>query len=412
MIKTLKQQGMTDTAIAEYLGIDRKTVSKYKNNFDSPKYERKKGKTKLDEYKDYIEGRLSKYNITSVKLYEEIQKQGFTGKYGIVNLYVRKTKKKLKQEAVIRFETLPGEQAQVDWGFCGEIYDPEQKQFIKLNCFLMVLGFSRMKYIEFFPDASITSFLKGHNNAFKYFGGYTKEILYDNLKSVVIKRKIRAKDSDFNKKFMDFAGYYGINPILARPYKPNTKGKVENSVNYVKQNFLCGEEFKSLKEINNKALEWLSKVNNMIHGTTKEKPIDRLKKENLISIENRNMYDITPTFYRKVSIDCHFSYNGNFYSVPYKYANKEVSVKEIEGKIVVKYRDDLIAEHEIINGFKGKYITNAEHIKGLKELRTRNSILCYKKKKKKEEKNLLYSKVNKYYEDVEKRDLKTYEIGG
>jgi len=113
----------------------------------------------------------------------------------------------------------------------------------------------------------------GHNNAFKYFGGHTKEILYDNLKSVVIKRAIRAKESKFNKKFMDFAGYYGFNPILCRPYKPNTKGKVENSVLYVRQNFFAGEEFTSLNDINRKSQEWLKAINARIHSTTKQQPI-------------------------------------------------------------------------------------------------------------------------------------------
>jgi transposase len=132
---------------------------------------------------------LEKYNLTSFKLYEEILKKGYEGKYGMVNKFVNKIKKKLRKQAYIRFETLPGEQAQVDWGYMGELYDHNLKRQVKIYCFVIVLGYSRTVYVDFFTDMKTRNFLIGHNNAFKYFGGYTKEILYDNLKSVVIKRK-------------------------------------------------------------------------------------------------------------------------------------------------------------------------------------------------------------------------------
>jgi len=408
MIKSLKNQGLNISEIANALNLDRKTVSNNLRKDKTPKYIRSKVYSKLDGFKDYVDKRLEKYNISSLKLYEEIQKQGFKGKYGIVNSYVKSVKKKLKNDAVIRFETMPGEQAQVDWGYCGKIFDCVKRKWIKINCFVMVLGYSRMRYIEFFEDQKIESFLQGHNNAFKYFNGYTREVLYDNLKSVVIKRLMRAKDSVFNKKFMDYAGYYGFQPILARPYKPNTKGKVENTVKYVKQNFLSGEEFNSLNEINQKAKIWLEKVNNKIHATTKEVPFIRLKKEGLLSIQNKQLYDLTPTYYRIVQKDCHFSFRANFYSVPYKYAGKEVNIKLIDNIIYVKYRNILIASHNLNIKDRYKYITKEEDIKELREIRIKNKAKI--RKYKKEESIKLMLKMNNHYiDDVEKRDLRTYE---
>ena len=271
----------------------------------------------------------------------------------------------------------------------------------------MVLGYSRYKYIEFFTTQNTAAFLKGHNNAFKYFKGYTKEILYDNLKSVVIKRLLKTKDSVFNKKFMDFAGYYGFKPILCRPYKPNTKGKVENAVNYIKKNFLAGEEFKSLRELNSRALEWLNKVNNKIHSTTKEIPANRLKRENLISLESKDLYDLTETIYRKVLTNCHFSYNANLYSVPYKYAGKEISIKLKDSYLHVNYRGQEIAKHKEETNKKGVYITMDSHLKGLKELRY--GIFKKREPKIKEITTLtsLYKNIN--IEEVEQRDLQIYE---
>jgi len=368
-IKNLKLKGLTNIAIAEQLGISRKTVYNHLKKNKTPKYIRKlKKDSKLKNYIEYIDSRLEKYNLTSWKLFEEIKKQGYTGKYGIVNNFVKKQKKNLRKKAYIRFETLPGEQAQVDWGYMGQIYDNQLKKYIKIYCFVIVLGYSRTVYIDFFSDMKTQNFLIGHNNAFKYFGGYTKDILYDNLKSVVIKRKLKTKDSEFNKKFMDFAGYYGFKPILSRPYHPETKGKVEKMVDYVKRNFYAGENFNSLSDIINRSKNWLKKVNNRIHQTTKEIPFDRLKKENLIFLENKKMYDTRISYFRKVQKDVHFSFKGNFYSVPIKYVNKEITILEKNNNTFdVFYQNKLIVNHYLTLIGSGNYITKKEHLDELEK---------------------------------------------
>ena len=370
MIRQLFNQGLTITEIAKIVNLTRKTVSANLKKDTAPKYHRSKQKeSKLNLYKEYMRMQLEAYNLTAERLFKKIKEQGYKGGYGIVAKFVNIEKKALRKQAVLRFETLPGEQTQVDWGYFGKIYDQEQKRRIKLYCFFMILGYSRALYIEFFERAHIINFLMGHNNAFKYFGGYTKEILYDNLKSVVIKRAIRAKESKFNKKFMDFAGYYGFNPILCRPYKPNTKGKVENSVLYVRQNFFAGEEFTSLNDINRKSQEWLKAINARIHSTTKQQPIERLKLEELLPIKDKKMYDTSIIKYRRVFNDCHFSYEGNFYSVPYKYAGKEISVKEESNEITVFYRQEIIAQHTLLSVAKGQRISTPSHFEGLREIR-------------------------------------------
>lgn len=374
MIRQLFNQGLTITEIANIVNLTRKTVSVNLKKETTPKYTRKKQKeSKLNPYKDYIKAQLEAYNLTAERLFKKIKEQGYKGGYGIVAKFVNIEKNALQKQAVLRFETLPGEQAQVDWGYFGEIYDQEQKRRIKLYCFFMILGYSRTLYIEFFERAHIENFLIGHNNAFKYFGGYTKEILYDNLKSVVIKRALRAQESEFNKKFMDFAGYYGFNPILCRPYKPNTKGKVENSVLYVRQNFFAGEEFTSLNNINKKTQEWLKIVNARIHSTTKQQPIERLKLEGLLLIKDKKMYDTSVIKYRRVFNDCHFSYGGNFYSVPYNFAGKEISVKEENNEITVFYRQEIITRHTLIAA-KGERVSTSSHFEGLREIRMSHAV--------------------------------------
>ncbi len=363
-VKQMKNSGMTITEIGRFINADRKTVRKLLKHESSPVYERKTNKQSLlEDYKEYIELKLSKNNLTAQKLYKEILNQGYIGKYGIVSKYVTTVKDTVSTKAMLRFETLPGEQAQVDWGYFGNFYDNELKQNIRLCCFFMVLGFSRKKFIYFFNGDNTDNFLLGHNLAFKYFNGYTKEILYDNLKSVVIKRAFRVKDSEFNKKFTDFAGFYGFNPILARPYKPSTKGKVERTVRYVREDFFNGETFHSLEELNNEAMKWLDKVDNKIHYGTYKIPNEQFKQEQLTEI--KKYYDLSKTIYRQVQKDCLFCYETNYYSVPYLYANKEVSIKKDFNKLYVYYRNEVIAVHIVHNG-KHFYVVSQEHRHELK----------------------------------------------
>ena len=126
----------------------------------------------------------------------------------------------------------------------------------KLYCFLMVLGYSRMRYIEFVTDMSTNTLIRCHQNAFRYFGGYPEEILYDNMKQVVIKRLLKQEDSTLNRQFEDFAGFYGFKPVLCRPYRGQTKGKVERTVQFVRDNFMIGIKYNRLADLNGQALAW------------------------------------------------------------------------------------------------------------------------------------------------------------
>lgn len=156
---------------------------------------------------------------------------------------------------------MPGLQGQVDWAFFEDHLVYEDGKWKKLYCFLMILGYSRMRYIEFVTDMSTNTLIRCHQNAFRYFGGYPEEILYDNMKQVVVKRLLKQEDSTLNRQFEDFAGFYGFKPVLCRPYRGQTKGKIERTVHFVRDNFMTGIKYKSLNDINGQALAWCNKVN-------------------------------------------------------------------------------------------------------------------------------------------------------
>lgn len=196
----------------------------------------------------------------------------------------------------------------------------EDGKWKRRYCFLLVLGCSRMRYIEFVTDMSTNILIRCHQNAFRYFGGYPEEILYDNMKQVVVKQLLKQEDSTLNRQFEDFAGFYGFKPILCRPYRGQTKGKVERTVRFVRDNFMIGIKYNSLADLNGQALAWCNKVNGKVHATINEIPFERLKKEGLSPLKRE--YIIDKINLRRVQKDCLISYAGNQYSVPAEYVRQ------------------------------------------------------------------------------------------
>ena len=387
MIRDMKDRGMSNREIARDLGISRNTVSKLLRTTRLTDHRKRKRGSKLDPYRDRIRELINQHNLSSVRILEEIRKIGYNGGYTILKEYCRELRKDRRIQAVYRYETDPGKQSQVDFGEFGHM-DIDGKSR-KLYAFSMILGYSRMRYVEFTTDISTENVIRMHLNAFSFYGGFTDTILYDNMKQVVIDRKIRASESRFNQKFMDFAEYYGIVIRLCYPYRPETKGKIENTIKYVRYNFWSGRTFESLSDINAQCREWLQKVNSQIHGTTHEIPAERLKKETLNPLSSVPAYMTRKEEIRKVSRDCYISYKGNRYSVPWKYAGRECRIIEESATLSIEIDSSIVAVHEILPG-TGRISRKREHFDGLlKAIREENSAV--------------------YGQMVETRDLKRYE---
>jgi transposase len=282
LIKELFYRGFNKSEIARITGFDRKTVRKYLLQNTVPEPQKRPLKpSKLDPYKPYILEKLNEGPYTAVRLFREIQEMGFNGGETIVRDFIRKVRPKQGVPAIIRYETKPGIQSQVDWGELGTIeVDGKLK---KLFCFNMILGYSRMRYVEFTLSMDTPTLIQCHINAFDHFRGYTQEILYDNMKQVVIKRALKSSDSEWNSQYEDFFKHYGFIPRLCRPYRPQTKGKIENTVGYVKRDFFLGRRFTSLDNLNAQVHKWLKIVNSTVHGTTYQIPLERLKETRKVS---------------------------------------------------------------------------------------------------------------------------------
>jgi len=360
--KMLRKEGCSKSEIARLLSIDRKTVRKALQSEKPPSYPVVKRSSKLDPFKDYIKMRLADGVLNAVKLLREIKQRGYTGKVSILRDFVRPLKQEQHRQAWLRFETVPGEQAQVDWGhfYCIDSTGKVRRCY----CFTMILGFSRCLYAEFTSSMDLLSLLRCHINAFDYFGGHTRTILYDNMKQVLLFRD-ETGQLHFHPRFLDFACYYGFQPKVCQPYRPQTKGKVENSIKYIRQSFSQGEPLTTIAVLNHNVRVWLDSVANVrIHATTQKEPFERRKQEVLVPLP-AVPYDTSRIESRIATKDCFISYHGNRYSVPARYIRQALTVRDSgDGQLRIYCRDKLIATHRLSTE-KGQMILNPVHTRDI-----------------------------------------------
>jgi hypothetical protein len=218
-------------------------------------------------------------------------------------------------------------------------------------------------------DQKLGTLLRMHEEAFRQLGGVPEEILYDRMKTVWLGADERG-EIIWNPVFVDFARYWGFKPRLCRPYRAQTKGKIEAGVKYVRRNFLCGlqgREPGSLIDFNTQLRVWVWEVaNQRIHGTTHEAVSARWNAEQLTlqPIENRPAYAYLDEELRKVARDAYVCWEGSRYSVPWQYAGKEVWVREEDAGVEVHFSGDRVAVHERAPR-RHAVITNPEHHSGI-----------------------------------------------
>jgi len=348
-IKFLVQQGVQKSRIAERLGISRQTVYNHLDRTEPFPKPRPQRPSKLDPFKDHIRARLEKYDLPATVLLRELAAMGYEGGITILREFIRPLKAEFVRRVTERFETIPGEQAQLDWGECGTVLVDGQRR--KLYVFVLVLGYSRMTYARFTTSTRLPVLLDCLGRAFQALG-IPAELLVDNMKQAVDQHDITTGTVRWNAKFLDFVEHFGVLPAASPPYWPRVKGKVERGVGYLKTSFLEGRSFTDLEDLNHQLEHWLDTVANVrIHGTTGERPIDRhqLELERLRPASAVPAYDVRPLELRKVPADCHFSFEGVRYSVPPEACGHTVTVRpsgERPGDLLsVSLGDELLVEH-------------------------------------------------------------------
>lgn len=317
--------------------------------------------SKLDAYKGYITERIEKHpHIPATAVYEEIVRLGYTGRIRIVMEYLAGIRGK-KREVFLRIETLPGEYAQVDWANCGIVQIGNAVR--KLSCFVMVLSYSRMIYLEFRLSQCLEDFIQCHINAFKFFGGVPRKALYDNVKTVVLSRL--GSDIRLNPRFMEFAGVFLFEPVCCNPGRGNEKGKVESGIKYIRSNFLIRQTL-AWPDINAEAVRWRDETANLRqHATTRERPTDRFAQEKpfLMALPDKE-YDASIIRPVNATSQALVRFDGNAYSVPYTLAHKPLLLKATRHEVSVYDGIRQIALHNR-SYERGVAVEDAKHYAGL-----------------------------------------------
>jgi transposase len=346
------RQGHGKRKLARELGLDRKTVKRILAQERPVSSHRTVARpTAITPYLDYIHRRAAEVDYNAYRIFHELQGLGYAGGYEMVKLVVRplRAERDRLAEATLRFETAPGRQAQVDWG---TTWAQMSKQHVRVQVFVMVLGYSRRLYVEFTRDQQLATLTACHQHAFDWFGGLTEELLYDNPKTVVLKRDQEGRVIAWNPQFWDFARYYGFTPRLCRPYRAQTKGKVESGVKYVKRSFVLGRPFPSWDALNPTVQEWVVTVaDQRIHGTTFRRPADVFSEERLRSHRERPPYLLQTSLLRTVARDCLVTVETNRYSVPAAYVGQTVEVQwGTDATVQIYHQGTLIATHGRASG--------------------------------------------------------------
>lgn len=357
------KEGVPKAVIARKLGISRMTVYRQAvSGKTAPGYTPRPPKPRvIDPFRDYIQERLARYpELTAVRLLSEIKLEGYAGKYSAVKEFVRLIRPKAPLELEERFETLPGDQAQVDFATF-------KTPFGTVHALLVVLSWSRHLWARFYLHQDELTVLGGLHRAFVSFSGVPKTLLFDRMKTAVASSGEDGR-AIFNEEMLRFAAYYGFRPTACRPYRAKTKGKVERAVSYLRTSFFYGRAFRDLEDLNTQLEAWLrDTANARIHATTKEVPEVRLGQERAhLSPLPTGGYTPFVSLGRRVGHDGYVSYNGNDYSVPEGLVRPDVTVLASLEEVRLYQDGCLIGIHPVLEG-KGRHHLDPEHRRGKKE---------------------------------------------
>lgn len=324
-------EGLSIRQVADLLGLSRKKTTRL---IEKGGIVRKQKKSILDDYARLIEDWYETYpSLKATQVWDRLRTYGFPGHYTTVKEYTRQFRRK-KRRMYHELTFLPGEEAQVDWM-------QRQFSFGVAYGFVFILSYSRYLYCRFYPRQSMEFFLEGHIDAYREIGGVPRRGRYDNLKSVVIRRK---PELVFNTQFLDFAGHYGFSITPCTPGRANEKGRVERVIRDIGR-FVSADAFADMDELNRKVALWRQERNRTIHRSTGKPPVEMLGEEKLKPLPH-----IPYKAYRMktatVSPTGFIHFETNRYSVPSRHSHQPCSLMVYPRHIEIIIENRSIATHQ------------------------------------------------------------------
>ena len=342
--------------ISEYArnnGVCWITAKKMANNV--PRKKRNINKpSKLSDYADIIVNKLENYACSATSIYYFIKDKGYSGSKSLVTKYVQTLKVTLLKKATLRVETTPGLQGQIDWKESLILLSKDKTPY-KVNVFLYILSYSKYKYIELTIDRIQTTLFRCMVNAFKYCGNRVPdEIWFDNMSTVVDKHDVNTNEVFFNEKFLEFSKNACFKPIACKPFRPCTKGIIENLAKVMDRLKVYNEEFNDYEELKQIVVKLNEELNNEVSQATNEvckKRFESKEKEylNVVNLDQFN-YESNRQV-RKVSNESMINYNHSKYSVPTYLINElvEIDVDEDNNTLHIYYSGKEAAAHTLSN---------------------------------------------------------------
>jgi transposase len=354
MILELRRQGLSISAIAREVGLDRKTIRKYvERGLEAPIYgPRQPRPTLLDPFTAYLRERVKAYpGLTGQRLFRELKELGYPGGYTAVTDYLRDVRPAADPRFELRFETPPGEQAQVDFARFQVVFTGEPTTPRVVWLFSLVLGCSRLIWARFVVHQDLATVLRCHAAAFEALGGVPREVLYDRMRTVVIGEPTPG-GIVYNRALVDLARHYGFHPKACQPYRAKTKGKVERPFRYIREDFFLARSFRDLDDLNGQLRHWLDRVANpRVHATTRRVVNEAFAEEKphlrpLPLAPFRSVLRLE----RRISRDGMVSVGGNFYSVPDATRRRVVEVHTLAEEVRIFEDGALLAAHPVLEG--------------------------------------------------------------
>jgi transposase len=275
-----------------------------------------------------------------------VEQHGFPGSYSAVKRFLRRVDPP-PVRATVRVEVAPGEEAQVDFGSAGLLFDPDLGRLRRAWAFVMPLSYSRHQYVEFVFDQTIATWCRCHRAAFEFFGGVPRRVVPDNLKAAIVRAALY--DPEVQRAYRELAEHYGFLIAPCRPRTPEHKGKVEQGgVHYVKRNCLAGRAFRDVHDANGHALRWcLETAGRRLHGTIKQQPLVVFEQVERAALLPLPLTPWEPVTWKQAKLhpDCHVVFQGAYYSAPHRLLGQRLWVRATPTQVRLFHDHALIATH-------------------------------------------------------------------
>jgi transposase len=377
-------QGNTIKGIKRSLKFDRKTIRKYiliaqqlgvrkgepfpdeqelikglRVLSRSPALYETKAIDSIGLYREQISRWLEEKDITAKQIWRLLEEEHeLRVGYSSVKRYLKKEFNLGGPKVTVRIETPSGQEAQVDFGYAGLMYDPVMQKDRRAWAFIMTLSYSRHRFVRFVFRMDSPTWIDCHVRAFRFFGGIPATIVLDNLKTGVVKPDIY--DPTLHFAYADLERHYGFVADPAKIRSPKLKEKVERVVPVVRKHLLAGRSFKDITEANNRALSWAKdEIGQETHGTTKRRPYPVFLEEEKPSLNPLPDEPFEIPLWKECSVhpDHHVVFDRSYYSLPTRYIGKRVWVRGTEKLVQIFYQHDLIKTHPR-SKYPGKRITD------------------------------------------------------